>query len=193
MVRSMLRKGWKTKRKLNHQEFAKKCHVTPMAVSKALGRGEAVEDAQRLLDITNPINRAYLLTDHSVMRRARAAGAQRVGGKGLTPERRAELWERERLAKIEALESSTAKNDTARLKLLGDLAERKVMEGAVALLSMSIQTHVFDRIHSMVPTMRDKFEKGAPIEEVYQYADQEAAEIVQALIRAAQSVKLPET
>ncbi len=190
----MIRKDWKKRRKLTRDEFAKKCGVSKMAISKAVGKGSVIEDDAGHVDVTNPVNRAYLLADHAVMRRARARAPKdekvsRAAASKLAAKRAQEKhdqWMAEHAAK-------TAEMETRRAKTLGILAEQKVMKNAMALFALACKIQITDRMHAMVPTLWAKFEQGKPIEEAFQHVNKETEEALKALIESAQSVKLTDT
>lgn len=140
MFGDVLRKGWKNKRKLNRDEYAKKCGVSKMAISKAIKRGVITEDDQGIIDITNPVNRTYLKADHSVMKRTKAAGGK--VGRGDKSKRRGELWERKTLAEIRLKDEQANYHIQRRARELGLLVERAMVERAIAALGAEIKLRV---------------------------------------------------
>jgi phage terminase Nu1 subunit (DNA packaging protein) len=136
---AVIRKDWKKRRKLTRDEYAKKCGVSKMAISKAVKRGEVVEDDGGIIDTTNPVNRAYLQADHAVMKRAKAAGA---GARGDKSKRRGELWERKTLSEIRLKDEQTNYHVQRRARELGLLIERAMVDRAIAAIGAEIKLRI---------------------------------------------------
>jgi hypothetical protein len=142
--------------KLTRDEFAKKCGVSKMAISKAVRAGKVTEDDKGRVDTIDPMNRAYLQADHAVMKRAKAAGR---AGRAATSERRAKLNEKKLLSEIRLKEEQAAYHVQRRARELGLLIERAMVDRAMAAggaemklrilgLPRQVAQELFDLAHS---------------------------------------------
>jgi hypothetical protein len=139
----VIRKGWKSKRKLTRDEFAKKCGVSKMAISKAVRSGKVVEDDEGRVDITNPVNRAYLQSDHAVMKRARVAGKKSTG-RADGSKRKAKLYEAKTIEQTRQYRENANWAVQRRAKDLGLLVERAKVEQMMAAFGQELKLRLLD-------------------------------------------------
>jgi hypothetical protein len=137
----VLRKGWKNKRKLNRDEYAKKCGVSKMAISKAARAGKVVEDDKGHVDITNPVNRAYMLADHTVMKRARAAG-KKPTTRADDSKRKAKLYEAKTVEQTRQYKANADWAIQRRAKDLGLLVECVKVEQMMAAFGAELKLRI---------------------------------------------------
>jgi transcriptional regulator with XRE-family HTH domain len=139
-VREMLRKGWKKKRKLTRDEYAKKCGVSKMAISKAVRSGKVIEDDRGFVDITNEVNRAYMLSDHSVAKRARAAGVRdEKVSRAAASKRAAKRAEEKHRQWMDEHKAKTAETNAKVAKALGLLVERATVERMISAFGSELK------------------------------------------------------
>jgi hypothetical protein len=133
-----------------------------MAISKAVKRGEVVEDDGGIVDTTNPVNRAYLQADHTVMKRAKAAGDKE---RGMRSKDRAAWSLRKMMADARYKEEQTDLAIQRRAKELGLLTETAGIEKGVAAIGGALSTYLltmprqvaqelFDRSRAMDGTVK---------------------------------------
>jgi hypothetical protein len=143
MFGEMLRKGWKTKRKLTRDEYAKKCGVSKMAISKAVASGKVIEDDGGFVYITNPVNRAYMLADHAVMKRAKAH-AEKDGpvSRAAASKRSAKRAEERHQAWMDHERAKTAETNAKVARALGLLLERAVVERMMSAFGAELKMRI---------------------------------------------------
>jgi hypothetical protein len=137
----VLRKGWKTKRKLNRSEFSKKCKVSEASISKAVKRGEVVEGEDGFIDITNPLNRAYLQADHSVKAHTRRPKGEKEARAAET-KRRAKLNEQKTIEQTRQYSESANWAVQRRAKDLGLLVLRSSYEQKIAAYGQELKMRI---------------------------------------------------
>jgi len=144
----VIRKDWRHKRKLTRDEYAKKCGVSKMSISKAIGRGSVVEDDRGRVDITNPVNRAYLVSDHAVMKRVKKRAkkarkkAEKKSGRAAVSKRRAKLFEEKTHEQTRQYRENANWAVQRRAKDLGLLVERAKVEQMIAALGQEMKIRI---------------------------------------------------
>jgi hypothetical protein len=133
--------------KLTRLEFAKKCGVTKMAISKAVRRGEVVEDEKGRVNTADPGNRAYMLADHAVMKRAEVAGRAKKSkeARGLMDEKTFEQTRQYRENANWAVQR--------RAKDLGLLVERAKVEQMMAAFGQELKFRLLGMPRQTAPEL----------------------------------------
>jgi hypothetical protein len=145
----VIRKGWKKKRKLTRDEYAKKCHVSKMAISKAIRKGSVTEDDQGRVDTADPVNREYLQTDHHVMKRAKRKPKEKrkddpKASRAAESKRRAKKNERKIDAEIRIKEEQANYHVQRRARELGLLVERAKVEQMMGAFGPELKVRLLD-------------------------------------------------
>ena len=129
--------------KLTRDEFAKKCGVSKMAISKAVRGGKVIEDDRGRVDTAEPVNRAYLLADHSVAKRARAAGQRdEKVSRAAASKRAAKRAEEKHQQWMDEHKAKTAETNAKVARALGLLVERANVERMMSAFGAELKLRI---------------------------------------------------
>ncbi len=160
-----------------------------MAISYAIRRGQVIEDAKGRVDASATKNRAYLLADHSVKKRAKAAG-KKDGRRAAKSKKRTDLWDLNLQAQINEREARTAKLDVERARLLGMLTERRMVLAAFAAFGQEWKTQVLDMPRRLIPYIYSMCRSGKPLQGAIKHAELEVSKVTQALKEKGRDLEL---
>jgi hypothetical protein len=129
--------------KLSRDDFAAKCKVSKMAISKAVRRGALIEDDQGRINTADPVNRAYLQADHAVMKRAKAKG-KAARGRGARSEAAADIMAEKTIQQTRQYKSNADWAIQRRAKDLELLVERAEVERRFAVFGSELKIRLLD-------------------------------------------------